>query len=464
VAVAPSSTAEGGANLVYTFTRTGPTTSAVTANFSVGGSASFPADYSQSGAATFTPPTATVTFGIGNSTATVIVTPLTDCAVEGPETVVFTVQPGTGYGVGSPSTATGTITNTPDSTLPTITCNADVVADFDPAAGGAVVTYVAPVGSDNCPGATTSQIAGLPSGSTFPLGTTTNTFRVTDASGNTAECSFKVIVALTSIIGLDSVTITGASFIDSYNSAIGYPASKSSLANVLSNGTITMGNSGKVWGNVRSTQAGINMTGASQVTGNATAGTTVSLSGSASVGGTITNHAPAPAMTLPAVPACGPPYSPNSGISGTYSYNSGTGDLSLSGANIATLANGNYCFHNITMGNSAQLKVNGLVNIKMTGTLNLSGNTSFSNTTGIPGNLRVLSSLASGGNGVILGNGTNVTMVIYAPQTGVSISGSAPLFGTVAAKRITLGNSGAIHYDTQLKTIWPDLWVLIVGP
>jgi len=65
--------------------------------------------------------TATVTFGAGNSTATVTVTPLTDCTVEGPETVVFTVQSGAGYGVGSPSMATGTITNTPDSGAPTIT-------------------------------------------------------------------------------------------------------------------------------------------------------------------------------------------------------------------------------------------------------------------------------------------------------------------------------------------------------
>ena len=121
VAVSPSSTSEGGANLVYTFTRTGPTGSAVTANFTVGGSASFPADYSQSGATTFSPPNATVTFGVGSSTATVTVTPLTDCTVEGSETVVFTVQPGTGYGVGSPSMATGTINNTPDSGAPTIT-------------------------------------------------------------------------------------------------------------------------------------------------------------------------------------------------------------------------------------------------------------------------------------------------------------------------------------------------------
>jgi hypothetical protein len=121
VVVAPMFAAEGGANLVYTFSRTGPTTSALIVNFSVGGSASFPADYSQSGATTFTPPNATVTFGVGSATATVTVTPLTDCEVEGSETVEFTVQPGAGYGVGSPSMATGTINNTPDSGAPTIT-------------------------------------------------------------------------------------------------------------------------------------------------------------------------------------------------------------------------------------------------------------------------------------------------------------------------------------------------------
>jgi hypothetical protein len=153
VAVVPSSTAEGGANMVYTFTRTGPTTSAVTVNFSVGGTASFPSDYSQSGATTFTPPTATVTFGIGNSTATVTVTPLTDCTVEGPETVVFTVQAGSGYGVGSPSTATGTIVNTPDSSAPTITLIPNVNMTLWPPnhqyESIAVTDFVASA-SDNC--------------------------------------------------------------------------------------------------------------------------------------------------------------------------------------------------------------------------------------------------------------------------------------------------------------------------
>jgi hypothetical protein len=153
VVVSPTSTAEGGANLVYTFTRTGPTTSAVTANFTVGGSASFPGDYAQSGATTFTPPTATVTFGVGSSTTTVTVTPLTDCTVEGSETVEFTVQPGAGYGVGSPSMATGTITNTPDSTAPTITLIPNVNMTLWPPkhqyVSVSVADFVASA-SDNC--------------------------------------------------------------------------------------------------------------------------------------------------------------------------------------------------------------------------------------------------------------------------------------------------------------------------
>lgn len=361
---------------------------------------------------------------------------------------------------GNTSSATQLVTVV-DNTPPVISCQADIIADFNAAVNGAVVTYTTPVGTDNC-ASTTTQIAGLASGSTFPVGTTTNTFRVTDASGNTAQCSFNVTVALTSLIGLDSVTITGAGYADSYSSAGGYPATKGSLANILSNGTITIGNSGKVWGNVRSTRAGVNMTGASQVTGNATAGTTVTTSGSATVGGTRTNNALAPVMTLPSVVPCAS-FSSASGISGTYSYNAGTGDLTLSGINIATLANGTYCFHNVTLGNSAQLKVNGPVVIKLTGSLNTSGASNLNNTTQIPSNLRILSSF-SGSNGVVIGNSVSVYALFYAPTTNVNMSGAAPLFGTAVGKAITIGNSGAIHYDTQLKAIWPALWPLILAP
>jgi hypothetical protein len=81
-----------------------------------------------------------------------------------------------------------------DTEPPTISCPANITKNNDPGQCGAVVTYTAPVGSDNCPGATTARTAGLPSGSTFPVGTTTNTFEVTDSSGNKTSCSFTVTV------------------------------------------------------------------------------------------------------------------------------------------------------------------------------------------------------------------------------------------------------------------------------
>ena len=113
VAVAPASTLEDGAgNLVYTFTRTGVTTGALTANFTINGTATFNTDYTQTGAATFTPPTGTVNFTAGSSTATVTIDPTADTTVEPDETVILTVAAGTGYNVAAVnSSATGTITN-----------------------------------------------------------------------------------------------------------------------------------------------------------------------------------------------------------------------------------------------------------------------------------------------------------------------------------------------------------------
>lgn len=81
-----------------------------------------------------------------------------------------------------------------DNEDPVIVCPADIAVATDPGICGAIVTYTSPIGTDNCPGATTAQIAGLGSGATFPAGTTTETYEVTDAAGNTADCSFTITV------------------------------------------------------------------------------------------------------------------------------------------------------------------------------------------------------------------------------------------------------------------------------
>ncbi|MBK8852469.1 MAG: HYR domain-containing protein [Saprospiraceae bacterium] len=95
---------------------------------------------------------------------------------------------------GNTATCSFTVTVT-DNQVPNITCPANVNQNVSSGTCGAVATYTAVVGTDNCPGSTTLQTAGLASGATFPVGTTTNTFRVTDASGNTATCSFTVTIS-----------------------------------------------------------------------------------------------------------------------------------------------------------------------------------------------------------------------------------------------------------------------------
>lgn len=81
-----------------------------------------------------------------------------------------------------------------DEELPVITCIENIQVNNDPGECGAIVSYEVPVGTDNCPDAVTERTGGLGSGAFFPVGTTTETYTVTDASGNTASCSFTVTV------------------------------------------------------------------------------------------------------------------------------------------------------------------------------------------------------------------------------------------------------------------------------
>src|SRR5437870_5933310 len=69
-----------------------------------------------------------------------------------------------------------------------------MVANVEASLCSAVVTYTAPVGTDSCAGAVTTQTGGLASGSAFPVGVSTNVFMVADAAGSTATCSFTVAV------------------------------------------------------------------------------------------------------------------------------------------------------------------------------------------------------------------------------------------------------------------------------
>lgn len=81
-----------------------------------------------------------------------------------------------------------------DNENPTLSCPANITANAAFGSCSANVNFTTPTAGDNCPGATVSQIAGTSSGGSFSVGNETVTFRATDASGNTADCSFTVEV------------------------------------------------------------------------------------------------------------------------------------------------------------------------------------------------------------------------------------------------------------------------------
>ncbi|MDP6908411.1 MAG: HYR domain-containing protein, partial [Flavobacteriales bacterium] len=90
-----------------------------------------------------------------------------------------------------------------DAEDPVINCAGTVFAGCNP-----VVNYALPTASDNCLGVTVNLVSGPASGGTFSQGTTTVTYEAEDASGNTASCSFDVVVDTEST---DPASITASS-------------------------------------------------------------------------------------------------------------------------------------------------------------------------------------------------------------------------------------------------------------
>jgi len=96
------------------------------------------------------------------------------------------------------------------SIAPSISCSSNLILNSDSNNCGVMVNYAAP----NDPCATVTQTSGLPSGSVFPIGTTTNTFIATNSFGSDT-CSFTITV-------VDSImpTVTCPSNVVTCNSVV----------------------------------------------------------------------------------------------------------------------------------------------------------------------------------------------------------------------------------------------------
>jgi hypothetical protein len=129
-----------------------------------------------------------------------------DCSDVGSVTVTLTVRDSLGAIAQCQSTII-----VQDTVPPSIVCQNDTTVVNEPGLCGATINYAVPVGTDNCPGVTTSFVSGIGSGGFFPVGTFVETYATIDIQGNTDTCSITVTVL---DVGRPAITCPGDLTID----------------------------------------------------------------------------------------------------------------------------------------------------------------------------------------------------------------------------------------------------------
>ncbi|AZR28771.1 autotransporter domain-containing protein [Xanthomonas vasicola pv. arecae] len=203
IAVSPASVTEDGVtNLLYTVTLDQPSPSALSIGFGVSGTATSGTDY----AAMSSP----LVIAAGQTTGTITIDPTADTTVEPDETVVISLNTGSGYTVGSPNSATGTILN---DDLPVLSINDVSVNEGDagttnatfsvslsaPADAGGVSFDIATADGTATAGA--DYVASSLTGQTIPAGSSSATFTVLVNGDTLAEPNETFFVNVSNVTG-----------------------------------------------------------------------------------------------------------------------------------------------------------------------------------------------------------------------------------------------------------------------
>ena len=236
-------------------------------------------------------------------------------------------------------------------------------------------------------------------------------------------------------IGLNSVSLSGGTYTDSYDSSQG-PYSESAI-----------GSKGNVCSN-----ASVSLSGGATVKGDAHAGpgNTVNISGGASVTGSTT------ALTQPLNEP-----SVNFGNSTAVNNNSNIpltakgntaldtqGNFMLSGGDSVALPPGTYCFATFSLSGGSSLDIAGKTIVYCTGNVDLSGGT-VTNSTQLPINLQLYCT----GPQVRMSGGSDFYGVVYAPTAAITRSGGSDLYGMVVGASLDLSGGSGLHYDQSLASL-----------
>lgn len=247
-----------------------------------------------------------------------------------------------------------------------------------------------------------------------------------------------------------AVTLLGNARIDSFDSSkgpYGWSGSGSNavvVTNSTANGAVRLTGSSKIYGQLKIGPQGhaanvVNDTDQAYVTGQVTAlNQTTSMSvASPGIGG---------AATDPGLPSWGAANLGSQGQTTTYHWSS----LSLNGSTqitvhgtVSILVNGN-----VDLSGSTRFVLDSGASLKIytQGQFKLSGGASINMNTANPSRCEVVS---LGGQAVRVAGGGQMYGVVLAPDSDVSITGGASLYGLLQGRSLTLTGSAALHQDTH---------------
>jgi len=182
---------------LITVTRSGPTASALTVSYAIGGTATNGSDYTTIASSVILPP--------GQVSATILINPIDDSADEGLEAVVLTLNAAPSYDVGFPGSANVTLNDNDSVTTPVVTLAATDADASEPGAntGAFTVTRSGSTGSSLIVSYLTGGTAAngsdyglIPNSVTIPSGQSSATVTITPIDDAAAEGTETVVLTL----------------------------------------------------------------------------------------------------------------------------------------------------------------------------------------------------------------------------------------------------------------------------
>ena len=124
------------------------------------------------------------------------------------------------------------------------------------------------------------------------------------------------------------------------------------------------------------------------------------------------------------------------------------GRLNLTMSTTLTLPSGSYCYSSVFMAGSAKVQFTGPAAVYVTGNIDMAGSSRFVASGELPSNLKFM---VQGDRSVSMAGSSRLHGVLYAPQSGIMIAGSAQIFGSVTGNTLQQAGSSKIHYDEALN-------------